>query len=281
MVSFHLDSVESGEGETIVLVHGSASDRRTWDTVSSRLSTRYRVVAYSRRYHWPNPSIEDGADYSMPEHVGDLRQLLATLGNRPVHLVGHSYGAFVVLLLALESPDAIRSMVLAEPPAITLWVSNDPKPLEVLKLLTRRPAAAVALMKFGATGISPAKAAAKRGDMNTAMTVFGKAVLGERAFATLAPERFEQVLANSFAAEFLGSGFSQLSEERVRAVRIPTLLLSGEQSPPLFRHLVRFLGELIPSAETAVVPNASHIMHEDNPGVFLDRVESFLEHVDR
>ena len=32
----------------------------------------YHVVAYSRRYHWPNDKIMSGADYSMDEQVNDL-----------------------------------------------------------------------------------------------------------------------------------------------------------------------------------------------------------------
>ncbi|NIT60692.1 MAG: alpha/beta fold hydrolase, partial [Aliifodinibius sp.] len=72
------------------------------------------------------------------------------------HLVGHSYGAFLSLLLAMRQPDYVRTLVLAEPPAITLFVSNNPKPLEILKLLVSRPRTAAAIIKFGAKGVTPA-----------------------------------------------------------------------------------------------------------------------------
>lgn len=88
-----LECLEDGSGDPLVLVHGSASDYRTWDCQRRAFSERFRTLAYSRRYHWPNEPICDGADYSMVEHVDDLQALLGALDAAPAHLVGHSYGA--------------------------------------------------------------------------------------------------------------------------------------------------------------------------------------------
>lgn len=44
----------SGSGDTLVLVHGSASDLRTWHPQQEALAERFRVVRFSRRFHWPN-----------------------------------------------------------------------------------------------------------------------------------------------------------------------------------------------------------------------------------
>jgi pimeloyl-ACP methyl ester carboxylesterase len=73
-----------------VLVHGSASDYRTWRHQIGTLEKGFLAVAYSRRYHWPNEPIAPGADYSMQEHVDDLEALVDDLGLSPVRLVGHS-----------------------------------------------------------------------------------------------------------------------------------------------------------------------------------------------
>ena len=100
-----LKYVEKGNGQPIVFVHGSASDYRTWKDQLDEFSADYKVIAYSRRYHWPNEPIPDDGDYSMLEHVDDLQALIRSLGIAPVHLVGHSYGAFVSLLLAVREPD--------------------------------------------------------------------------------------------------------------------------------------------------------------------------------
>jgi pimeloyl-ACP methyl ester carboxylesterase len=268
--------IEQGNGQPIVLVHGSASDYRTWQPQLEDFSRRYRTFAYSRRYHWPNQPIAEGTDYSMVEHVDDLQAFLRKLDCEPVHLVGHSYGGFVSLLLAVREPALVRTLVLGEPPVITLFVSNIPKPSEILRLVLSRPRTAVAILEFGATGIGPATAAAKRGDMDAAMRVFGRAVLGLEFYRRLSASRLEQVAANAIRAEFLGSGLARASADDLRKLQTPTLLVSGRSSPAIFHRLTDRLAELLPNAERVEIPGASHIMHEDDPTAFNRAVLSFL-----
>jgi pimeloyl-ACP methyl ester carboxylesterase len=157
----HLECYIDGNGEPLVLVHGSASDYRTWHNQREEFAQDFKVITFSRRYHWPNDPIPEEADYSMSQHVDDFQALLHSLNSGPVHIVGHSYGAFLGLLLAMREPALVRTLVLAEPPVITLFVSNQPKPLEILRLLLTRPRTATAIIKLGAQGLGPATAAAK------------------------------------------------------------------------------------------------------------------------
>ena len=198
-----LEYAEYGEGEPLVLVHGSASDYRTWHSQQEEFAHRYRVINFSRRYHWPNEQIPAEAAYSMLEHVDDLQALIQELGAVPAHLMGHSYGAFLCLLIAIKDPEIVRTLVLAEPPVITLFVSNTPKPLELLKLLVTRPRTAIAVLKFGAKGVAPAMAAAKHDDPKNATRLFGKTLLGQQFYSQLSEGRLEQVDANAIKAEFL------------------------------------------------------------------------------
>lgn len=128
----------------------------------------------------------------MIQHVEDLEAFIKMTINKPVHLVGHSYGAFVCLLLAMQHPSLVRTLVLAEPPVITLFVSNSPRPSEILKHLFSRPRTAAAIIKFGARGVGPATAEVKRGNLDQAIEIFGKATLGGEAYAKLSNERLEQ-----------------------------------------------------------------------------------------
>lgn len=267
---------EHGSGEPLVFVHGSASDYRTWQAQRDEFAKRYRVITYSRRFHWPNETIQQGTDYSMAEQLDDLHALVRLLDASPAHLVGHSYGAFLALLAAIREPGLARSLVLAEPPLVTLFVSDTPKPLEMLKLAATRPRTAAAILKFGATGVAPATRAAKNGDAKAAMRIFGRAVLGPEPFHRLSAERLQQVDANAFAAEFLGSGFLPLDAGQIRKVRTPTLILNGQCSPRIFHRFNDALAELLPHARRIAIEGASHIMHEDNPSAYNDAVGSFL-----
>jgi len=268
---------ECGNSEPLVFVHGSASDYRTWEAQQDVFAQHFRTITYSRRYHWPNEQIKEGADYSMAEHVDDLEALLRTLDAAPAHLVGHSYGAFVCLLLAMQSPDLVRSLVLAEPPAITLFVSNSPKPLEILKVLVTRPRTAAGIIKFGAKGVAPATEALESNDKEEALRVFGKATLGADTFHQLSEERLEQAHANFIKAELLGAGFPPLDDEQLRSIQAPTLLLCGQSSPRLWHRLTDRLQELLPHAERIQIPGASHIMHEDNAPAYNAKILAFLD----
>jgi pimeloyl-ACP methyl ester carboxylesterase len=272
-----LEYAEYGAGEPLVLVHGSASDYRTWYKQQEEFANRYRVITYSRRYHWPNEPIPEDADYSMREQVADLKAFIQELRVEPAHLIGHSYGAFLCLLLAIEEPELVRTLILAEPPVITLFVSNTPKPLELLKLLVTRPRTAIAIIKFGAKGMGPATETAKSGDAKKAMRLFGRTILGQQFYSQLSERRLEQVDANSIKAEFLGSGFAPLDAEQVRNVRVPSLLITGRHSHSLFHRLADRLEELLPHNQRIVIEEASHIMHEDNASVYNQAVRSFLE----
>ena len=107
--------IDMGQGDPIVFVHGSLSDYRVWLDEVQALSAQYRVIAYSRRYHFPNRGGGDGSDYSMALHERDLAGLMDALDLPNAHLVGHSYGAVLAAQFAAKYPERVRSLVLIEP----------------------------------------------------------------------------------------------------------------------------------------------------------------------
>lgn len=272
-----LELHEHGSGEPIVFVHGSASDVRTWRLQEDVFSKQFRTIAYSRRYHWPNTKISDGSVYAVEEHVDDLEALIRSRDTAPVHLVGHSYGGYICLILATRAPALIRSLVLAEPPVMTLFVSIPPKPVELLRLAFKSPGTAAGIVKLGAMGLGPAGSAFKRGDQETAMQRLGTAILGEKYFNQLTQRRVDQVRDNLIKDELLGSEtFIPLKIDRVRQVNIPTLLIGSQQSPNVFTRLLDHLAEFLPQSERVEIQNASHLMHEDNADEYNRAVMSFI-----
>jgi pimeloyl-ACP methyl ester carboxylesterase len=270
-----LECVERGVGEPLLFVHGSASDLRTWQVQQEAFAPDYRAIAYSRRYHWPNVPIEAGAPYSMLQHVADLAALIDKLDIAPVHLIGHSYGGFVSLLLALEQSHLLRSLTLIEPPAITLFVSDPPQPTQLAGLLARRPRTALALIGFALRGLQPARAAAGRGDMTTALERFGRTVLGDGYFERLTPARRDQLHANGIREEF-SAALPPLRVRDVVEMAVPTLLVNGRDSPALFLRIIERLDELLPQSQRVQIERASHSVHEDQPAAFAAAVRCFL-----
>src|SRR5262249_41430086 len=112
-VEFHY--LDVGAGPPVILVHGSISDYREWSNQTQPLAQRYRVIAYSRRYHWPNQAPTKDADASLERQADDLAAIIRALGIAQAHVVGHSYGGATALFLARQHPDLVRTLVLAEP----------------------------------------------------------------------------------------------------------------------------------------------------------------------
>ncbi|HEX3425356.1 MAG TPA: alpha/beta hydrolase [Acidimicrobiales bacterium] len=101
------DGVES----PVLLVHGLASNARTWDGVAARLAARgHPVAAVDQRGHGQSDKPDDGYDYATV--CADLAAVVAALGwtdaeRRPL-VAGQSWGGNVVLELAVRHPDVLR-----------------------------------------------------------------------------------------------------------------------------------------------------------------------------
>ena len=269
---------EEGKGDAVVFVHGSASDLRCWAQQLPAIGTSYRAIAYSRRYARPNQDIEPGVDDQMLPHTEDLVGLLRVLDAAPAHLVGHSWGAFVALLTAIRYPELVRSMVLAEPPVLSLFMSTPPRPSEVLRLFARHPRTAIVILGFSFNAALPAIRAFRRGDNERAMRAFGSGFFGREGYERIPEARKQQLRDNlsTLRAQLLGAGFPPLSEGEVRRVATPTLLVTGERSPAFPLRLTDRLEQLLPNAERVEIAGASHGMTEQNPKAFNEAIHRFL-----
>lgn len=270
---------EQGEGEPVAFVHGSISDLRTWDQQLPAVGRSYRAIAYSRRFARPNADIDPGADDPMLPHVEDLAAFLRATDAAPAHLVGNSWGAFICLLAAVRHPDVVRTLVIEEPPVLPLFgLSLAARAPQLLRLLATRPRTALAILRFGAGTIAPLQKAFRRGEDDRAMRIFAQGVLGEEPFERLPEARKEQIRENLSAlrAQVLGAGLPPLGDDDVRGIRAPTLLVTGEFSPPFLLRLTDRLEELLQVVERVEVPGASHLMHEENAPALNEAIVGFL-----
>lgn len=98
----------TGEGPTLVFLHGFSLDRRMWHPQIAAFSALYRCLSYDLR-GFGQSSLPEG-DY---DHVDDLLAVLNALTEGPVVLVGLSLGANVALGFAAHHPERLSRLVLA------------------------------------------------------------------------------------------------------------------------------------------------------------------------
>ena len=173
--------VEEGKGDTVVFVHGGGvGDWRSWEAVRPLISSKFHYVSLSRRYHHPNPWMDDGKNYTMAQHVEDVAAFIRALDVGKVHLVGNSYGGGIVGRVALKYPELLRSVVVGE--GLIAPVSAKGK------------AAVAAAQKEN----EKLRQAIEAGDLRQAAILQYDNALGEQgAFEKLPPERQEQLRYNA------------------------------------------------------------------------------------
>ncbi len=259
-----LHYVEQGTGEAVVLVHGGgATDYRTWGPQLDPFAQRYHVVAYSLRYHYPNAWAGNGSDYSTRVHARDLAALIEQLKLAPAHVVASSFGGDVALRTAREQPELIRSLVLAEP-ALDAWRNR----------LLPHDAAAGEAARFS---WAESAQAVSSGDIEGGVRLFARRVLGEGAYDRL-PETVRQRMRDNVRLLTLPEDvfLSDFTCDDARMIQAPTLLLVGDRSPKQFLVVADALAACLGNLERATIPNAAHLLHGMNPGVFNDAVLGFL-----
>ena len=103
----------ASDGEPILLVHGLASNAKTWDGVAQRLNAAgHRVVAVDQRGHGLSEKPATGYDFAAV--TSDLRALIDALDLQRPLLAGQSWGGNVVLHFAASYPDALSGLVLVD-----------------------------------------------------------------------------------------------------------------------------------------------------------------------
>ena len=98
-----------GEGEPLLLIHGTGSSREDWEWQVPVLRRAFTVVTYDVRGHGNTGKPVEA--YSISQFSNDAARLITALALGPVHVVGLGMGGMIAFQLALNSPNLVRSLV--------------------------------------------------------------------------------------------------------------------------------------------------------------------------
>ncbi|MGD2082476.1 MAG: alpha/beta hydrolase [Chromatiales bacterium] len=114
-VQFHYQRLGSGP-ERVVFLHGFVWDNLSswYFSVATSVARSAEILLYDLRGHGKSERTRSG--YTLEDMVADLDALLdaTAFGDRPVHLVGNSFGGLLALAYAIVHPERVASIVLVD-----------------------------------------------------------------------------------------------------------------------------------------------------------------------
>jgi pimeloyl-ACP methyl ester carboxylesterase len=230
-------SVELGQGEEqVILIHGLAGSAVWWRRNVRTLCSHYRVLIPDLIGF--GKTRRAGRLPNLPGVATVLREWMGALELDHAHVVGHSMGGQVALHLTAGYPACIHRLVLVDSAGIP------------------RPLTPVEVGRFALAMAPPST----WGDPRFLSTIVSDAL-------TAGPRTLAHALWH-----IVGDDVGPL----LPRIRVPTLIVWGENDRlvPLW-HATEFR-ERIPGARLAVIPGAAHNPMVDRPSEFNDVVLRFL-----
>jgi pimeloyl-ACP methyl ester carboxylesterase len=245
----------TGNGPPLVLVHGGAAiEHRWWERggVRPALAEHFTVHAVDRRGRGQSA---DAEEYALEREAEDLPAAVDVI-DEPANLLGHSIGALFSLEAALRT-DNLRTLILYE---ATFRIGGEEVPFEeVLPEIAALIDAgeneeALVLLLREIAGFSPEQIEASRSETDWQDRV--------DAAHTISRE-------NQANAEYT------FDPDRFADMTTPTLLLSGSESPPLFKAVTEVIDAALPNSLTASFDGHGHFAMFTATDRFIDQVLAF------
>ena len=254
---------EVGTGPTVLCIHASASSSALWRPLLDRLAGRFRTLAVDLYGSGRSPRWPEGRPLSLADEVALLEPVLAEAGDR-FHVVGHSYGGAVALKAALADPGRLRSLVVFEPVLFSILLSEDPTQPAAREIVAVRDDT-VAAMRIGDPHGSGAR--------------FLDYWMGAGAWAAM-PELRRAAVATAMggvAAEWHAAFTEEAPLSSFASLDVPTLLLTGSDSPESSRGVARLLTKALPRVSAVEVAGVGHM----GPVTHPERINALIErHLD-
>lgn len=254
---------EAGGGPAVVCLHASASNSRQWLPLMEYLAPRYHLLAPDLHGSGRTPAWRFKRPLTLRDELALIEPVLDR-AHGPLMLVGHSYGAAVALMAALEHPDRVHALAIYEPTLFSLVDADSPPPNDV--------------DGFKAALVDTA-AAYDAGDPAAAARCFVDYWSGAGTWERMPEARQGQVA--STMGSLRGWAHACLKEPTpLRAfswLGAPVVLMIGKQSPASSRAVARLLGRALPRVHVVEFDGMGHMGPVTHPEIFNSVVSRFLE----
>lgn len=252
-------------GPVLVLIHGSNASLHTWEPWVQRLGGQYRIVSLDLPGHGLTGTHPSG-DYDYPIFVDVVDKVLVKLGIDRATVGGNSMGGGVTWMYALAHPEKVQAMILVDAAGAPRWrarkapigfrIARMPVLRDIAKIITPRSMVESSFL----TSVS-VKSVATPAAIDRYWELLRYP--GNRA-ATI--KRFSYTHNNHPAIR-----------EKLAALKIPTLILWGQEDNLIPVKSAEWFAEAIPGSKLIIYPKVGHIPMEEVPDQSAADVAAFLQ----
>ncbi len=241
------------DAEVVMLGHSLASSLAMWRPQMDVLSRHFRVLSYDTRGHGGTDAT--APPYTLSQLGQDAVALLDALGIDIVHWVGLSMGGMIGQYIALNHPGRFRSLSLCDTAAV-LPKEADPVWQERIDLACREGVAPLVQPTLERWFTPP--------------------------YLALNPPMVDIIRRHILATPV--NGYIGCSEairkldylERLSEIKIPTLIMVGEDDPGTPVDAARIMHDRIPQSKLVVLPSAAHLSNIEQTEGFNHALMAFL-----
>ena len=256
-----------GDGLPAIALHGFALNCHSFDEVAPALNDRLRVIALDQRGHGASQWAARAEDYTRDQMVADVEAVVAGLGlARPV-VIGHSMGGMNAMTFAGRHPEQTRALILID---VGPEVSVD---------------GAEEVRRFVAGPYEMDSLDAWVDHTHEYYPFRSKERIRARLAVSLR-ETAEGKMAKQYDERFRAAGFGGIGRasddlwDLARALRCPTLVVHGGDSPVLKREQAEKFAAANPVIRLVTIPEAGHSVAGDKPEEFVAAVRAFLDAIE-
>ena len=257
-ISYHFERHQDLEHlPTLVLLHGFLGSGTTFQPILAPLKTFCNPVTIDLLGHGQTEGAELHYRFSAKEQVADLFKLLKEQFHAPLFLYGYSMGGRLALQLCFHHPHLVQGLILE---SSTFGIEHSAE-------------------RQARQALDASRADQIMGNFSGFLDEWEKMPL----FSGINPdsERLSKIqrsqnpvwMANSLLG--FGTGTMPCLREHLVELRAPVQLIVGNQDSK-FVHINQNMKKEIPSCELAIIQNAKHRVHSDQPTALTEILQSFI-----
>ncbi len=244
----------AADGPVVVLHHPLATNLTSWDELTVALEEKYRVLRLDARGH--GKSDAPAGPYAFETLAKDVVEVMTACGVEKASFLGLSMGGMVGQYLGLLHPERFHCLLLV---STSSRIPDEAQPIWDQRI-----------------------SAAKTGGMASQVDGAMQRWLSPRALSENAAlvERLRKMILTTPIDGYLGwcHAIRGLNvTDRLGAIRLPTRVIVGEIDPATPVAASEAIHAAIPGSDLVIVPEVSHMLHNEEPELFHSHVLPFLD----